>query len=282
MFVKARSFQARLIGKPSLMLTACEDIDYSENVPQSSSMAECRAYDPSSSRRFFRRRVCFCPPSAYSLEFGRSHQSQPHGPIWGAKFNSSAVIHQKSCALFKYAERGKSWNLRVVYCGRIVARALRLSIDLTWGAGGYSISPSLSCNRVVSSQSAIFRLVEDNGGILDETTAAECSERIDSLMRSIGRLYQDRKASVHDIDEDGDNILHVSHLSCCSAFSLKFVPKKIAKWDVYIYRREEISAVSIGLFKYLSDCGVCVNRVNAQGKYVMVLSLMSMITAADL
>lgn len=213
MFVKARSFQTRLIEKPTLLLAACENIDYSKNVPQSSSMAECKVYDPSSSRRFFKRRVCFCPPSAYSLEFRRSHQSQPHGPIWGAKVNSSAVIHQKSCAFFKYAEKEKSWNLRVVYCGRIVARALRLSIDLTWGAGGYSISPSLSCNRLVSSQSPVFRLVLDSPWIVHK--AAGCSERIDSLMRSIGRLYQDRKASVHDVDENGDTILHVSHFICC-------------------------------------------------------------------
>lgn len=60
------------------------------------------------------------------------------------------------------------------------------------------------------------------------------------------------------------------------------MPKKIAKWDRFVHVPDETLAAFVGLFRYLSDGGVRVDRVNAQGKYVMVLSLMSMITAADL
>lgn len=281
-FIKARLFQARLIEKPSLLLAACEDIDCAKDLSQSPSMTEYRAYNPSSSRRSFRRRVCFCPPSAYSLEYRHSHQSQPHGPVWGARFNSSAVVHHKGCALFKYGERDKSRNLRVVYCGRFIARAIRMSIDLTWGAGGYSISPNLSCDRVVSCQSSIFQLLKEYKYFQFITTAATLTEKIESLMRSIGGLYRDGKASVHDVDEGGDNILHVSCLTYCSACSLKFMLKKLAKMDIFMDQNKVYFAGSLALFKYLSDCGVRMDRVNAQGRYVMGLLLGSMITAANL
>jgi hypothetical protein len=93
-----------------------------------------------------------------------------------------------------------------------------MSIDLRWGAGGYSISPSLSCDRVVSSDSPIFRLIDDNFSNLVRMKGERLTEHVDILLRSIEQLYQDGKASVHDVDEEGNNIVHVSYPACYSTF----------------------------------------------------------------
>lgn len=217
-FVKARSFQARLIEKPSLLRAAHDEITRSGDVPLFSSMTEYRAYNPSLSNRYLKSRICCCSSSTHSSEHGSSNSSQPRGSIWGARFKSSAVIHRKGCPLSPYAEKEKSWKLRIVYCGRLVAQAVTMSIGLRWGAGGYSITPSLFCNRVVSSDSPIFRLIEDNISKSIYMKGATLTEHVDILIRSIEQLYQDGKASVHDVDEEGNNIVHVSYLACYSAF----------------------------------------------------------------
>lgn len=92
-----------------------------------------------------------------------------------------------------------------------------MSIDLSWGAGGCSISPNLSCDRVVSSHSPIFQLIETNCYFAYSGKRSRVIEQIDGLIRDIRQLYQKGKASAHDVDEEGDNIVHVSHLTCYSA-----------------------------------------------------------------
>lgn len=217
-FMKFRSIQARLIEKPSLLRAACGNIDRLKDLPQSQSMMERRANNSSSFRRFFKRPNCSCSSSAYSSELRRPHRSQPHGPIWGVRFNSSTVIHHKGCALFKDAETEKAWKLRVLYCGRIIAQAITMSIDLRWGAGGYAISPSLSCDRIVSSDSSIFQITEKYCPIALHWEMPRLAQVIDSLIRSMGQLYQERKASVHDVDEEGNNIVQVGHRVSFLAF----------------------------------------------------------------
>ena len=219
--IKFRSIQARLIDKPSLLRAACENIDCLKYLPQSLSMMERRANNPSSFRQVFRRPTCFCSSSAYSSELRRPHRSHLHGPIWGVRFNSSAVVHHKGCALLKDAETEKSWKLRVVYCGRIIAQAVTISIDLRWGAGGYAISPSLSCDRVVSFDSPLFQFIEKYRFIGFKPETASLAKDIDKLIRRIGQFYQDRKASVHDVDEEGNNILQVGHRALFPAFLTK-------------------------------------------------------------
>lgn len=152
-----------------------------------------------------------------------------------------------------------------------------MSIELRYGAGGYSISPSLSCDRVVSSHSPIFQLIENYSDIIMSIEAARLTQKIDSMIRDIEQLYQGGKASVHDVDEKGDNILHVSHVACPPAISLRFISaKKITRWD-YFGSSKEFLMEFIRLFKYLSDCGVRTDRVNAQGMYVTIWSFRGMI-----
>lgn len=211
MFVKSQLFQTKLIEKPSLLQKACEDIDDFKDVFQSSSMTEHRPYNLPPSRRFYKRQTCFCSFSTNSSELHRLqlHQSQSHGFNWGARFSSSTVIHHKSCVLFKNVEREKSWKLRMVYCGRIIACAVTMSINLRWGAGGYSISPILSCDRLVSCDNPVFRMLEHNRSIV-WNGSAYMTETVDDMIRIIGILYQNGKASIHDVDEEGNNAIQVS------------------------------------------------------------------------
>lgn len=207
-----------------------------------------------------------------------NHTSQSHGPIWGAKFTSSTVIHHKRCALSKDDEREKSWKLRIVYCGNVIAQAVTMSINLRWGAGGYSISPNLSCDRLVSCDSPIFKMLEQNRSIV-WWGSARMTKTIDDMIEIIGKLYQCGKASVHDVDEKGNNAIQVSYLAYYSAFWSTNIhaAKKLGTWALWVDSSDESYTILFRLLKYLCDCGVRVDGVNAQGMYVMVLSSRNMI-----
>ena len=284
MFVKARSIQTKLIEKPSLLQETCEDIDNFKNGIQSSSMTEHRPYNLSSSRRFYKRQICFCPSSTNPSELRRfykslfHHQSQSHGPYWGARFTSSIVIHHKSCPLAKDVEEEKSWGLRIVYCGRIIARAVTMSINLRWGAGGYSIGPTLSCDRLVPCDNLVFKMLENYKSIVLMEPAV-MTKRIDHMIRIIGNLYQNGKASIYDVDEEGNNAIQVSYLADYSVFLSTNInaAKKLGTWPFWMNSSNEPYKILFRLLKYLCDCGVRIDRVNAQGMYVMVLSSRSII-----
>lgn len=93
-----------------------------------------------------------------------------------------------------------------------------MSIDLRWGEGSYGISPNLSCDRVVSSNSPIFELITKMEYCFYGAERTSLTEMIDTMIRSIGQLYRDGKASAHDVDEEGNSILHVSYLASYIAF----------------------------------------------------------------
>ena len=109
-----------------------------------------------------------------------------------------------------------------------------MSIDLRWGAGGYSISPSLSCDRVVSSRSPIFQLIQEYSYDVYFSKGSSSTRRMDDLIHDIGQLYQDGKASAYDVDEEGNNIVHVSHLTCYGAvwFIKLHAARKLHKWII--------------------------------------------------
>lgn len=253
--------QTRLLEAPRLLRSVCDEISRTENAAPFSSIMESRAYVPSSSLHR-KRRNCSCRPSTYSLRI----------PFWGANLSSSALIHGEDCDLFKYPEREDSWNLRVVYCGRLIAQAVTASMHLRRGAGGFSISPNLHCSRVVSSESPIFDLIDTQVfGIFDKKT--NITSELNALMRKIEQLFRDGKASPRDVNEQGDSLLHVSHLACYSdSRSNKIRCFKRIAWQLLFvinYDTYEITR----LIEYLLHLGVPLNEVNARGAYVPALSL---------
>jgi hypothetical protein len=78
---------------------------------------------------------------------------------------------------------------------------------MTRGAGGFSISPSLRYTRIVPLDSPAFALLNIN---MDNfVTAKEMQACFDICIRELSRLYSERKALPHDVDQYGNTILHV-------------------------------------------------------------------------
>lgn len=57
--------------------------------------------------------------------------------------------------------------------------------------------------------------------------------------------------------------------------------KKLGTWGFWVDSSDEANTTLFRLLKYLCDCGVRIDRVNAQGMYVMVLSSRSMIESTN-
>ncbi len=203
-----RAVQAQLLAKPSLLRDVYDEITRQENPIQLSSIKKSQPFLESSSRRYFKRPRCTCRPST---GLNVSAGLQYLGRRWSAMLNASAKTHARDCALFYYSQSESSFNLKVMYCGRLIGQAVTASIYLRRGAGGFSISPNLSCIRVVSSDSPAFKVLDI---FLHPWRGINSSGRsITSLTRELVELLQDGHASPHDVNEKGQTLLHVCHLS---------------------------------------------------------------------
>lgn len=93
-------------------------------------------------------------------------------------------------------------------------------------------------------------------------------------MRQIEQLFHDGKASARDVDEQGNTLLHVSHLACCSnSYSNTNRCFKTIAWQSSIFTDDGDTFKITPVIKYLLHLGVPLNEVNASGMYVSALSL---------
>ena len=100
-----------------------------------------------------------------------------------------------------------------MYYSSIIAQVVNASIHLKQGAGGFSISPSLSCIRVVSDDSPAFDLVKT---FLREHRFAVEGMEFNVTIRKLKELFRDGRASPRDVNPCGESLLHVSHLYAAS------------------------------------------------------------------
>lgn len=96
--------------------------------------------------------------------------------------------------------------------GGVIAQVVKASIHLRRGAGGFSLSPSLSCIRVVSYDSPAFKLIDARFGVLS-FHVAPMVPAFDVVIRKLRGLFQDGRASPHDVNPSGESLIHVSYLS---------------------------------------------------------------------
>lgn len=165
-----------------------------------------------SSRQISKRLTCTCRISTYSVEFQNRTRSEYSWRGWRARLNASTLSHRKDCELFRAFEKENSLNLKLVYCRGIIGQVIKASIHLRRGAGGFSISPSLSCIRMVSDDSPAFKLVHTWIRELFFGYISRSSDR-EVLIRKLQELFQHGRASPHDVTISGRSLLHVSPFS---------------------------------------------------------------------
>lgn len=182
---------------------------------------------------------------------------------WSAELNASTLSHRKDCELFKYLERENSFNLKLMYFGAIIKQVVTASIHLTRGAGGFSISPSLSCIRVVPYDSPAFYL-------LDRVWEHCELSSVDDFIAKLQGLFQDGLASPRDVDPCGRSLLHVGHHSTAptsylTKHCIKCIFDKFYFWKLGGFSEDELGCI----LENLCRLDVPVNEVNHGGRYVL-------------
>lgn len=101
-------------------------------------------------------------------------------------------------------------RLSIGICGALLRGAAEASVSIIRGAGGFSISPTLHCMRVVHYGSETFRLAKllrkDYG---PHPKIENWEDHLSQRLQEIERLFVEKKASPHDVDLEGRTLLHV-------------------------------------------------------------------------
>ena len=171
-----------------------------------------RRYGPLRLRngRMKTRQRCSCnlEPKTSNSELTPTHN-------WNFRFETESFSHHRTCPFFAPPARTTVVEARMGGCGALLAGAIEVSISITRGAGGLSISPSLRCARVVSHDSPAFVLVRQNRRT-DSSKWWQCIDSIseldallDVITHKLELLFRTGKASPCDVDLAGNTIHHV-------------------------------------------------------------------------
>ena len=149
---------------------------------------------------------------AYSI----TQQSSLLKSSWVGSLATKKTIHRNK-GHPRYACHRSSWgvSLRLGYCGQLLAGVLQASFFCTKGAGGMSLSPSLSFRGVVASDSPAFLLINNlrtyfGSSANFESSADEWVSHVEEKMRDLRQIFDERRASPYDVDIHGNTLIHVS------------------------------------------------------------------------
>lgn len=206
-----KDLQINLIQKPGLFRSVCDETPFWESTKDLSGRTQKAPFDLYSSPRSYfqaadRRRTC--RPQTTRKRSSRTHGKWFPSETWNVSFFTTNSTHRRGCPAF--VESSNAIGFRFSYCGYLLARTLQASISFTRGAGGFSISPTISFSALVPSDSPLFRLLEFN--FSSKTSAHDMSKSFDVRIGQILHLFENCAASPYDVDQDGNTMLHVSSL----------------------------------------------------------------------
>lgn len=195
-----------LLRKPCLLQSVCDraaQIEHSTNeLP--------RKVDRRSPSEFGFSEVLHPSRALCSCKIGSTYESS--NLVTGSLnfFRSSAIscIHQNGCPLRIPPRKKTVIGMRYIRCGLLLSRILTFSISITRGAGGSSISPSLTFRATVSNDSPAFALF--NFDTIRSMTRSQNVNYYTWATQELYRLFREQKASPSDVDSCGQTLLHVS------------------------------------------------------------------------
>lgn len=159
-----------------------------------------------------RRKRCNCNARhANSEAFSTSLYGQAFGHLGLLRSRiTSTGWHHRTCPMYRSSLAVATARFSAGVCGALLNRTIEASISIIYGAGGSSISPSLHCSRLVSRDCKAFELVrlsryKGHGLISFESW----KEFLDGTTREIESLFQAGQATPHDVDLEGNTLLHV-------------------------------------------------------------------------
>jgi hypothetical protein len=135
---------------------------------------------------------CTCTRQSQSAFLNR--QFAPH----------STILDQ--CLIHHQYERTTLFVKRWTFCNRFLSYTIRISLEITQGAGGLAISPHLQFRATVPRHSPIFRLLSSTQ---DSLRSKSVGITLENTQKKLFELLRDGKGSWSDTLPDGNTILHV-------------------------------------------------------------------------
>lgn len=142
--------------------------------------------------------------------------------VGGGTFRSALIQrHRRRCVLFREKDEITELTFDMSLVSRLVNTAARLSLSLQYGAGGMSVSPSLTFRGMTQPNSPVFALIKSVSS-LEYIYFSKKVSRMEEILPKIQLLVQSGQASLHDVDEHGRTVFDVrcdSSLLRYSAYS---------------------------------------------------------------
>ncbi|KAL9118762.1 MAG: hypothetical protein Q9187_004691 [Circinaria calcarea] len=243
------NLQLGLVQSPGLLHSTIEE----KHQRESSIVGSSRA----------RQRGCLCRTQS---NYGSLRKAQRYRwddrstkNSWNANLHSSLRIHRRDCPLYDEIESERLVGMSISYCGTLLMGAIRASISMTRGAGGFSISPSLTFSPVVPSTAPAFALL--NIRFTRDTTVNDMQQTYNIRLQQLSRLYSERKASPHDTDQDGNTVLHFFRVPSNMApylwtwISLRPTLNFLKEFESWVFLLTE------AMQKAGEDLDICTNKV---------------------
>lgn len=124
-------------------------------------------------------------------------------------FSSRKESWSQLCPTHNQNERTALLFKRWTFCNRLLGYSIQLSLNITKGAGGFSIAPLLEFRAIVPMDSPIFRLLFNAEKGLRSGAAGPTLEQ---TRKNLLEFLREGKGSCLDTLSDGNTILHVSRL----------------------------------------------------------------------
>ena len=211
----AKRIQLGLIAKPSLLQSMCENISLTEDLLVPGDSMEAYWLGPQDNEKCVRQ-SCHCHSKC--IQDGAETSDPCFGkriPSWCTPdFNIgiAASSHHHTCPLFWGASTFATARLRFRSCAAFLAGAIKASLTIIRGAGGFSISPRLQCACAVANNSPAFNLIGDlypGGRAASGMAGTQRKIRFQSILNDLERLFSTGGASPYDVNEDEMTLLHV-------------------------------------------------------------------------
>ena len=109
-------------------------------------------------------------------------------------------------------------KFRIGSCGFLLSRAIEVSLSVTKGAGGFSISPTLQCARVISSDDPHLHLfnVRELERKWSVRNIKEWETALQATTKDLALSFEAGIASPYDVNRCGHTLLHVCVLLALS------------------------------------------------------------------
>lgn len=150
-----------------------------------------------------RRRYCACPPPP------RMRDDFFSKPSWGAYFEQTTISeHDAGCPFAKFSRKASTTKAGARFCVHLrglFSTLVDISMCLTTGAGGFSLSPGLRCVRILAERGPVSRLIY--GFVYPKLTsnvsgqAEKMADRLLYMKRQITTCFEQGVASPYDIDQ---------------------------------------------------------------------------------